>query len=130
MSLTTQIRRNLAASCIQHYGARFACININRACQILNSLGSGNDLFFWIGINGSKSEWNPNRILKSTATNDWYASNVYPIEFQGGPPNKWGTHSGNLLTLLLDRIAVMVLFEGVKALDGIIDPSEQYPKFT
>ena len=131
------IRRNLVASCLHHYGARFARIKVERACQILNCLGCGDDWFFWGRVDGSQRGWNPIQILalkeseKSSAfpLNNWYAHTMYPISFQGGPPDAWGTHSGNLLTFLLDRIAVMVLLEGVEVLDGIIKPDEQYSKF-
>jgi hypothetical protein len=137
MSLFNQPNCAAVDSCIRHYNARFARIPVDRVCQILNKLGSGEDIFLWISVDGSKSEWSPSQILKQKKEqiacafplNNWYARSVYPIEFQGGPPTKWSMYSGNLLTLLLDRIAVMVLFEGVKVLDGIIDPVEQYAKF-
>ncbi len=136
MTKYSQTRHPAVASCIQHYNARFACIQVKRVCQILNKLGSGEDEFLWVRVDGSKRVWSPNRILEKEEEpscvfpfNNWYAKCVYPIKFQGGPPTKWGTHSGSLLTLLLDRIAVMVLFEGIKVLDGIIGPAERYPKY-
>ncbi len=131
------IRRNLVASCLHHYGTRFARIKVNRACQILRQLGCGDDQFCWVRAGDSMRFWNANQFLaieehqKSCKfpLNNWYARIIFPISFQGGPPNNWGTQSGNLLTLLLDRIAVMVLLEGVEVLDGIIAPDEHYSKF-
>lgn len=139
---TAVFRYGVVTGTIYHYKARFKLITVRRACQILRDIGSGDDVFYWISCAGSynkwRGTWTPNKILEQIVySNDpaksqlgsWYASDVSQISFTGGPPDKWGTYYGSLHTLLLDRIAVIVLFEGVAALDKIITPTERYSGF-
>lgn len=129
---------SIALGVIQHYKARFERILVKRACQLLSKIGSGDDILTWISPDGSKNNWTPRQILTEliqssnpakNQVNSWYASDIFPIDFIGGPPDKWYTYRGSLLTLLLDRIAVVALFEGIEALDGVIDPNESYTRF-
>lgn len=64
----------------------------------------------------------------------WYsaclhpAASMGPIEFLGGPPHRWGIHRGNLLSLVMDRVAVLMLLEGAIGLDRIVSLEEYLPK--
>jgi hypothetical protein len=111
---------------IEHFKGRFACVGATRACQILRALGSGDDVIYWQG-----SELTSNQLFEQVPyLNRRTAVEVYPVDFFGGPPNKWCTYRGSLLTFMLDRIAVTTLLGGLAALDNIIDFEERYTKFT
>jgi hypothetical protein len=129
-------RHNIAYCALDHYKSRFRLISAKRASQILFDLGCGDDNFYWFGISGKPYKWTAAKILKqedpdspARAIGSWYASIVTPVTFVGGPPSKWGTYKGTLLTFLLDRIAAAILLGGMKAVDQIIIPTESYPKY-
>lgn len=123
-------RHGIVRAVIKHYGIRLKYIKVSRACQILKQLGSGDDTFYVSdSCDDSEIQWTPNRVLKYGLTfQGKYAKHIV-ANFVGGPPDKWGTYSGTLFTLLLDRIAVVVLFEGLSALDGVIGPGERYSDY-
>lgn len=128
----TAFRHGIVSSVIQHYKKRFKFITVKRACQILSKIGSGEDIFYWVHLSGREQKWTVHKILEQQAKNrlsNWYADDISLISFTGGPPNRWDTYRGSLFTLLLDRIAVIVLFEGMKALDNVITPTERYTVF-
>lgn len=126
-------RRGLVFGIIQHYKERFAHIKADRTCEILRAIGAFNDVFYIIDHKGFKHAWTPvqlvNKSSQAISLHLWYASDIEQIEFLGGPPTKMGIYRGTLLDFLLDRVAVMVLLEGIKALDGVISADESYSKY-
>jgi hypothetical protein len=122
-------RHGIVRAVIKHYSIRLQYIKVSRACQILNKVGSGDDTFCIPDGNDSEIQWTPNRVLKYGLPFQGKCAKHIMANFVGGPPDKWGIYHGTLFTLLLDRIAVVVLFEGMTALDGVIEPGERYSDF-
>ncbi len=126
---TAAFRHGIVRNVLKHYNTRLQYIKVSRACQILSKVGSGDDTFYVLDGNDSEIQWTPNRVLKyENPLQSKYAKHIM-ANFVGGPPDKWGTYRGTLFTLLLDRIAVVVLLEGLQALDGVIGPDERYSDY-
>ena len=127
-----QFHISIVRALLPAYSRRFRRINVERTCEILQTLGNGQDKFHWYATDVSPCRyWTPDQLSK-TAKNlnyniiHWYATSVETITFTGGPPDKWQLYTGSLFTLLIDRLAVAVLLGGMKSLEGIIQPKDNY----
>lgn len=124
-------RGRLVWALLQAYGKRLYHIHLKRACEILRNLGNGSDVFHWKSECSILRQWTPNSLDQMAPDllydiQQWYATSITPLGFVGGPPGKCSIFKGTLLTLLLDRITVAVLLGGLRALDNIILPDDNY----
>jgi len=117
---------------LQHYSERFKYISTRRACEVLKDLGCGGDAFYWNSSSG-RVKWTANDMLARRAVTtdatepcNWVARAITPIDYMGGPPNKWGIYHGSLRSLMLDRLAAAILLGGIKGIDGIFKSTERY----
>lgn len=130
--ITGQIRISIIRALLPAYSRRFRRIDVKRTCEILQTLGNGQDKFHWKAADVSPCHyWTPDQLSKKAKNLNynivrWYATSVEPINFTGGPPDKWQLYTGSLFTLLIDRLAVAVLLGGIKSLESIIQPGEKY----
>jgi len=120
-----QTRKGIALTVLDYYRKRFHVINMIHACEILTTLGCTDDTFYW-----GHDKWTPRRILCSGVVNNntvhsWLAKDMR-IQFIGGPPDKWNIFNGTLLSMMLDRIAVVVLFEGSSTLKNLHEMQKKY----
>lgn len=125
---TKPYRRGVTGRTLSFYRSALKNISIINACQALARLGCVDDTFYRACSRGSNryryTRCTPARITKQEG---WYkgcgwlcaalnpATKLRTIEFLGGPPSRWGVQRGSLFTLLLDRIAVVILLGGVAA---------------
>jgi len=116
-----EIRKEVTLAIIGYYRKHFCTVNMTRACQILTALGCADDTFYW----GYNNSWTPREILQDmnsvnagNTVHCWLAKDMH-IQFVGGPPNKWNIFNGTLLSMMIDRIAVVVLLEGTSALKNL-----------
>jgi len=129
-------RARYIAFAIRHYSQRFKYISTRRVCEVLKDLGCGNDVFYYLNPRTAEREkWTANKMLarRAVTTNpsepcNWVARNVTPIDYIGGPPNKWGVYHGSLRSLMIDRFAASLLLGGLNALNGVFKISERYAK--
>jgi hypothetical protein len=119
-----RFRKGTVKGILDYYRIRFSAVNMDRACEILVGLGCADDTFYW-----GYDRWTPHKVLQNVNSDNpvhnWLAKNVL-IQFAGGPPNKWCIFQGTLLSMMLDRIAVVVLLEGLNTLNSIIGMCERY----
>jgi hypothetical protein len=118
-------RRRITGYTLSFYYRKLQGISIFKACEILAKLGCADDTFHRAGTGQSKKY---TRCTPAQVENRqgwfkggiWYngaclATDVGQIEFLGGPPTRWGIHKGSLFTLLIDRIAAVILLDGARA---------------
>lgn len=120
-------RKSVVLTILEYYRKRFNVIDMIRACEVLTTLGCADDTFYW----GYNNSWTPRKILQGLKPNDdtvhrWLAKNIH-IQFAGGPPDNWNIFDGTLLSMMLDRVAVVVLLEGSSALKNLHGIWEAYP---
>ncbi len=111
----------------EFYTDKFASITVLDASFLLRLLGCGQDVIY------RYSDYTAGfRLMSPIDVASLYqesplcvASNYRPMEFVGGPPGRLRSCRGTLLTMLLDRIMVVALLEGVYTIDRIIPPTLQ-----
>lgn len=115
----------VVAACLDHFSKRLARIPVDRAAEILDKLGNGNESFWWVWRDTNKYTWSALKIGAS-GLRHWPAKSISTIKFIGGPPTNRHLFGGSLLTLLVDRILRKVQESGLAGLDGIISVDEHY----
>ncbi len=120
-------RQSMALFTLQFYARAFEGITVMEACRLLRCLGCDQDAIY------RYSNYEAGfRLMSARKISIIYqksplctAINYFPMAFVGGPPGKLYGRKGTLLTMLLDRITVVTLLEGAKAIDRIIPPDAQ-----
>ena len=113
------------AACLDHFTRRLARVPVDRAAEILDKLGHGEERFWWVYKSEKKFAWNANKVSE-LGLSRWPAKSICSIKFIGGPQGHRRLHKGTLLTLLVDRILLKVQESGLAGLDGIVDVDEIY----
>jgi hypothetical protein len=127
ITATKPYRRSVTGNTLSFYKNKLKNISILKACEILARMGCVEDTFYRLctdPISRSYVQCSPTKILDQEGWYDgsaWLCAALTPatklglIEFVGGPPSRWGVYKGSLFTLLLDRVAVMILLDGATA---------------
>jgi len=131
--LQTYYRRRLVKACLEHLPLRLKRIPIFKAREILTTLGSEDEIFWWLSFedDGERYEWTAKKLCYANTNNNrcidrWPASEISVIEFLGGPPDRLKIHTGSFLTFLIDRILLAVERNGLEAIDPILTCDEVY----
>ena len=132
-------RRKVTGHTLSFYQRKLQGITIAGACQVLAAIGCTDDTFYRTRP-FAEGKYNRAYCTPAKVANlkGWYngggwfkadddaAEDMGAIQFVGGPPSRWGIHSGSLFTLLMDRVAVLVLLQGAAA--DIYNRLENYMK--
>ncbi|MHC4301197.1 MAG: hypothetical protein ACYS7Y_28345 [Planctomycetota bacterium] len=116
--LNDQYRRIFVAGCMEGFREALQGHTVGDACRMLQILGYGETMFWWVGANNRLYPWTASSVLKQGIRCNMQAGYMAPIEFIGGPDGQT-MFKGSLLTLLHDRMLGRVLEEGISPIREI-----------
>lgn len=111
--LKDQYRRIFVAGCMEGFHEAVQGHKVGDVCLMLEILGFGDDMFWWLGVSDDRRyPWTATKMLEANTLPYMRASDISVIEFIGGP-DCHTMFTGDLLTLLQDRMLRRVLEKGI-----------------